>query len=204
MSGKRHWIFGVVLCCCLVSPVQVRAGVTTDGFMVAAAFLTNLSIHEGGHYIIAEQADARGNQIRFFTGENGNFFFGLSTVEEIDTRTQLSYNLAGEVASSYTFEWALKDYRENRSTFNQALLFFSGTDFLWYSLYAFYLSPHQSAMFDPVGIANDTGLHPNVIFGIALTQASLNALRVSTGRDLFIPYFTLDRYEAGFGVRVPF
>jgi hypothetical protein len=175
-----------------------------DSITVGMAFMSNLALHESAHYVVANDAGALGNQIQFFSGTGGSFFLGLSTVNDIDNRAKLSYNLAGEVATSYTFEWALSHYRDNPTLYNKSLLFFSGTDFLWYSLYAFYLSPQNNQMFDPVGIANDTGLSHNAVFAIVFTQFALNALRVSTGRDDIVPYFTLDTYQAGFGIRYRF
>ena len=171
---------------------------------VGLAFLTNLGIHESGHYIIANQSGAEGNHLNFFTRDRDNFFLGLSTVTNIDERAKPAYHLAGEVASSYTFEMALKQYREKDTVYNNALLFFSMTDFLWYTAYAFYLSPHENEKFDPIGISNTTGISRDTIFLIALTQSSLNAIRVYTNQDRLIPYYIIDRYFIGFGVKIPF
>lgn len=178
---------------------------------VGMAFLTNLGIHEAGHYIIADQSGAEGNSLNFFKKDKNSFFLGLSTVTNIDERARPSYHLAGEVAASYTFEFALQQYRNSSahspiysSTYNKALLFFSMTDFLWYTAYAFYLSPHENEKFDPIGIANSTGISRDTIFLIALAQSSLNAVRVYTNQDRFIPYYMLDRYSIGFGVKIPF
>ena len=183
---------------------QAHAFEPQDIPVVGLAFLTNLSIHEVGHYIMADQAGAEGNSLNFFKREQGSFFFGLSTVTNIDDKAKPSYHLAGEVASSYTFEMALKRYRDMDSTYNRALMFFSMTDFLWYTTYAFYLSPHQNDKYDPIGISNTTGISRDTIFLVALTQSSLNAIRIYTRQDMFIPYFSIDKYFIGFNVRVPF
>lgn len=171
---------------------------------VGLAFLTNLGLHEAGHYIMADQSGAEGNSLNFFKNDRDSFFLGLSTVTNIDDRAKPSYHLAGEVAASYTFEMALKRYREEGTTYNSALMFFSMTDFLWYTAYAFYLSPVENSKFDPIGISNSTGISRDTIFLVAFTQSSLNALRAYTGQDRFIPYFTIDRYSIGFSVKIPF
>ncbi len=183
---------------------QVQAFDFKDIPSVGLAFLTNLGIHETGHYIIADQAGAEGNSLNFFKKDRNSFFLGLSTVTNIDEKARPAYHLAGEVASSYTFEMALKRYREAETTYNSALLFFSMTDFLWYTTYAFYLSPHENEKFDPIGISNSTGISREAIFLIALTQSSLNAIRVYTHQDRMVPYFTIDRDFIGFSVKAPF
>jgi len=171
---------------------------------VGLAFLTNLGMHETGHYLIANQAGAEGNTLNFFTKDKNSFFLGLSTVTKIDNKAKPAYHLAGEVASSYTFELALRKYRESDTTYNRALMFFSMTDFLWYTTYAFYVSPYKNSKFDPIGISNTTGIDRGKIFLVALTHTSLNALRAYTGEDRVIPYYILDRNFIGFGVKVPF
>ncbi|MBI5755808.1 MAG: hypothetical protein HZA12_02685 [Nitrospirae bacterium] len=171
---------------------------------VGLAFLTNLSMHETGHYIIANQSGAEGNTLNFFTRDRNSFFLGLSTVTKIDDRAKPSYHFAGEVAAGYTFEFALRRFRENDTTYNHALLFFSMTDFLWYTTYAFYVAPYKNDKFDPIGIVNTTGISRDKIFLVALTHTSLNAIRAYTGQDRFIPFYMLDRHFIGFGVKVPF
>jgi len=187
-----------------ISSNQVLAFDLKDIPAVGAAFLTNLGIHEAGHYIMADEVGAEGNDLNFFKRDKDSFFLGLSTVTHIDQKARPSYHLAGELASSYTFELALKRYREMNTTYNRALLFFSMTDFLWYTTYAFYLSPHEDEKFDPIGISKSTGISRDAIFFVALTQSSFNALRVYTKQDRLIPYFVVDRYFIGFSVKVPF
>lgn len=188
----------------LISTPKVSAADLKDIPLIGLAFLTNLGIHETGHYVIANQAGAEGNTLDFFTREDNGFFLGLSTVTEIDSKAKPGYHLAGEVASNYTFELALKKYRENNTAYNRALMFFSMTDFLWYSTYAFYVAPHKNAKFDPIGISDTTGIDQDNIFLVALAHTSLNALRVYTGEDRVIPYYMLDKHFIGFGIRGTF
>ncbi|MEK6561306.1 MAG: hypothetical protein AABZ07_06190 [Nitrospirota bacterium] len=194
----------IILFITFIFSSRVSAVELKDIPAVGLAFLTNLGMHETGHYLIANQAGAEGNTLNFFTKDKNSFFLGLSTVTKIDNKAKPAYHLAGEVASSYTFELALRKYRESDTTYNRALMFFSMTDFLWYSTYAFYVSPYKNSKFDPIGISNTTGIDRGKIFLVALAHTSLNALRAYTGEDRVIPYYMLDRNFIGFGVKVSF
>jgi len=194
----------IVFIILFISSQKVSAAELKDIPLIGLAFLTNLGIHETGHYVIANQAGADGNTLNFFTKDKNSFFLGLSTVTKIDSKAKPGYHLAGEVASNYTFELALRKYRENNTTYNRALMFFSMTDFLWYTTYAFYVAPYQNGKFDPIGISNTTGIDREKIFLVALAHTSLNALRVYSGEDRVIPYYMLDRHFIGFGIKVPF
>ncbi len=175
----------------------------SDFASVGLAFLTNLVVHETGHAAVASYVGANGIDLQFMTKKDDRFFLGLSHVEHIDEKSRLPYSMGGEVAVSYTFEYALSDYRQKPSTYNKALMFFSGTDFLWYSIYAFYLTDGDEA-FDPNAVVDITGLSKGTIFGVALTQSLINAYRIYSGNDNIAPYFTLDKYSAVFNVRFIF
>ncbi|HEY4619553.1 MAG TPA: hypothetical protein VIH39_01715 [Nitrospirota bacterium] len=204
MKCKKVTASIIVFIILLISSPKVSAADLKDIPLIGLAFLTNLGIHETGHYVIANQAGADGNTLNFFTKDKNSFFLGLSTVTKIDSKSKPGYHLAGEVASNYTFELALRKYRENNTTYNRALMFFSMTDFLWYTTYAFYVAPYQNGKFDPIGISNTTGIDREKIFLVALAHTSLNALRVYSGEDRVIPYYMLDRHFIGFGIKVPF
>ena len=204
MKCKKVTASIIVFIILLISSPKVSAADLKDIPLIGLAFLTNLGIHETGHYVIANQAGADGNTLNFFTKDKNSFFLGLSTVTKIDSKAKPGYHLAGEVASNYTFELALRKYRENNTTYNRALMFFSMTDFLWYTTYAFYVAPYQNGKFDPIGISNTTGIDREKIFLVALAHTSLNALRVYSGEDRVIPYYMLDRHFIGFGIKVPF
>ena len=204
MKCKKVTASIIVFIILFISSQKVSAAELKDIPLIGLAFLTNLGIHETGHYVIANQAGAEGNTLNFFTKDKNSFFLGLSTVTKIDSKAKPGYHLAGEVASNYTFELALRKYRENNTTYNRALMFFSMTDFLWYTTYAFYVAPYQNGKFDPIGISNTTGIDREKIFLVALAHTSLNALRVYSGEDRVIPYYMLDRHFIGFGIKVPF
>lgn len=203
LNSKIIIIFTIIFLSVL--PVNASAFDYADIPAVGIAFLTNLGIHETGHFVVANQVGAEGNNLSFFKRDHDSFFFGLSTVTAIDDRAKPAYHLGGELASSYTFEYSLRRFRaHDRSTYNNALMFFSMTDFLWYTTYAFYVSPYQNGKYDPVGIAETTGIKKEAIFMVSLTQASLNALRIYTNKDMIVPSIVVDKYYIGFNVKIPF
>lgn len=170
---------------------------------IGMAFMTNLAIHETGHAVVANYVGADGIDLNFFTNKNGKFFLGLSNVDKIDERSRLPYSMGGEIAVNLTFEYALQEYRRGPTLYNKSLLFFSGTDFVWYSLYAFYLTnghPH----FDPVAVSEETGLSENLIFSVALAQTMLNTYRIYSSQDSIVPYISFDKYSTLFNLRFAF
>ncbi len=193
--------FFVWLIVALFSPTAVYALNLGDIFQVGAAFVSHVFVHESGHYIMAHMAGAKEVQLNFFTVQGGNLYLGLSTAKGLDPASSLSYKAAGEAAGSYLFDAALESYRTHPTTYNRSLLFFSGTDFLWYTLYAFYLTGNQNPSYDPVGIARETGLSAESILGIAAIQTALNAYRIYSGSDDVMPYIDLDKKWVEFGVR---
>lgn len=169
---------------------------------VGAAFLTNLVIHEVGHAVVAAYSDARGSKLKFFGKDGDTFFLGESFVNDIDPRSILPYTAGGEFFADVTFEHALKNYRKSPTMYNKSLLLFSGTDFLWYCAYAFYLTEGHSS-YDPVTISKETGMSGDKLIAAAIAKTAMNAYRIYSGTDKVIPYFTVDKYSASFNVVVP-
>ena len=168
-----------------------------------AAFLTNLAVHEFGHAVVADYVGVSSNRMAFFNKEGDQFFLGTSYVEGIEEESALSYTMGGEFFADLTFEHALQSYRNKPSGYNKALLFYSGTDFLLYSFYAFYMTDgHES--FDPNNVSKETGLSEDVIFSIVLAKTALNAYRIFSGNDTVIPYFTVDKDYAALNIAIPF
>ncbi len=167
------------------------------------AYITHIVIHETGHAAIANHVGADGISMEFLTNSGGNFFLGMSNVTSIDEDSILPYSVGGEFAANLTFEYALQDFRREPSLFNKSLLLFSGTDFLMYSLYAFYMTDGNPS-YDPIIISETTGLSKDVVFSAALLQTILNAQRLYSGHDRIIPYITLDRYSAIFNLKLIF
>ena len=178
--------------------------VPADLVQLGAAFMTHLSIHETGHYVMGHMGGAQDVQLDFFTQKNNSFFLGLSTAQGIDRDASLSYKMGGEAASSYLFEVALREYRYQPTAYNRALLFFSGTDFLWYSIWSFYVKDENNPAYDPVGISQETGLSPHAIVGAAFLQTALNAYRTTSGSDRLVPYINLDQSQAEMGIQFRF
>jgi len=81
-----------------------------DIAQVGMAFLTNMVIHESGHFFMANALGAQGNSLDFFTVRNGSFFLGLSTYTKMEKEGRLPYHLAGEFAASQIFKYALYQY----------------------------------------------------------------------------------------------
>ncbi len=175
----------------------------TDTALIGSAFLTNLVVHEFGHEVVANHVDAKGSKLDFLTNRDGSFFLGMSTVDQIDDNSRLPYHMGGEFFSDITFEHALRDYRQNPNMYNKALMLFSGTDFVWYSFYAFYLSDGNTD-FDPVSVQEETGLSNETIFSIALAKTLMNAYRVYSGQDHVVPYFTVDAHSVKVNVAITF
>ena len=183
----------------ILTPTTARSSEgwsVTDPLAIGLAFLSNLAIHESGHYLVAEGVGARDASLKFFIQEDGAFFFGLSTVRNLPEESSITYKLGGEIAASYTFEFALQGYRQRPTTYNAALLFFSGTDLFWYTAFAFYLAPEEDARYDPVGIREVTGFSRGTLLGAASAQLAANAYRVWSGTDRVVPSFSYDRRSA--------
>ncbi len=185
----------------LLTPIRAFAIGPGDLVQVTAAFFTSLTVHETGHALIADQMGAEGVSIQFFAQEDNNFALGLTKVRNLDRRSMLPFAMGGEIANSLDFEYALKLYRQQPTVYNRSLLLFSGTDFLWYTVYAFYISGGTSHS-DPLIIQQETGLSKEAILGVALTQSLLNLYRVTSCEDTIIPYFTYDRYSVNFMLRL--
>lgn len=185
-------------------PQGVLGAEPGDLLQIAMAFLTNLAVHESGHFIIGESVDAEENRLDFFSRKQGSFFLGLSTVKTIDERSKLPYVLGGEIATGVSFEVALNRYRSVPTIYSRSLLLFSGTEFLWYTVYSFYLAPSRDERYDPVAISRETGLSPEAILVIATTQTMLNAYRVFSGQDWLVPYFIFDQRSVSFLVGLRF
>lgn len=198
----KTFVFSGLMVLLVVSP-SWASGIA-DFFQAGGAYLTHIVAHEAGHNAMANMAGGQNVQMNFFQQKNGSFFAGVSSVEEIDRESVLPFRAAGLVASNYTFDVALSGYRAQPSTYNKALLFFSGTDFLWYSVWSFYIKGSNDPGYDPVGISQETGLSAETIVSVALFQTALNAFRIYSGDDSYVPYIAVNRTRMDIGVRVRF
>jgi hypothetical protein len=204
MKGARRIIGIVAVAAALCLPARAHAfEPLKDSAQIAAAFMTNLALHEVGHAAVGTFVGAEGVKTSFFSRRNGSFFLGYTEYKNLKKEARLPFLAGGPMMNGYTFEYALGDYRRNPNTYNKALLFFSCTDFLYYSLYAFYLAPGNDH-YDPTAIRHETGLSKEAVLGIALTQSLLNGMRVFNVQNRVVPYFAVDRFHASFNLRVQF
>jgi len=175
----------------------------SDAAQIAAAFMTNLAMHEVGHAAAGTMVGASGVNTSFFNTKNGSFFLGHTEYHNLKQEGRLPFLVGGPMMNSYTFDFALADYDRRPTTYNKALMFFSCTDFLYYSVYALYISKGNNH-YDPLAIRQETGLSRETILGVALTQTILNGMRAFNMQDRVVPYFEVDRYWASFNLRVSF
>ena len=197
----------MVVAVVVATPTRAQAAEgwsVTDPLAIGLAFLGNLAIHESGHYLIADGVGASDAKLKFFNQDDGAFFLGLSTATALPEESVLTYKLGGEIASSYTFELSLRSYGREPTTYNSALLFFSGTDFFWYTIFAFYLAPQEDQRYDPSGIREVTGFSRPTLLGAASAQLAANAYRVWSGSDVIVPSFSYDRRSAALNFTLRF
>ena len=82
-------------------------------------------------------------------------------------------------------------------------MFISGLDFLRYTIFSFYLSEGH-AHHDPVAVAARTPLSKEMMLGTAMAKTMMNAWRIYSGSDRFVPYFDVDKYSTTFNMMVTF
>lgn len=200
---KRLSVLIIFLLVLAAQTVNASESIPMEILQIGRAFFTNLTVHEYGHAIVGSSVGADGLSVTFFSKEKNNLFLGYTSIKRIDDCSYPSFALGGEIGSSMSFEFALQSYRMQPSTYNKALMFFSGTDFLWYSLYTFYVNKGNPES-DPNILHRETGISNDAIFAAALSQAVINGYRVLSGRDSIVPYFTYDRNSIGFHIKMPF
>ena len=187
----------------LSPPSASSAEYSSDAAAIGAAFFTHIFLHEVGHQVMAEESGADSPQMHFMSRKNGKFYPGRSTVKSIQPKSRLSYAGAGEAMASRTFEYALYSYHQKPTTYNKALMFFSCTDFLWYTLLANYVHPENDT-YDPNMIREETGIGKEALLGVVLTKSLLNAYRVYNEDAKFMPMVTIDTRSVGLMVRYEF
>ncbi|MCP3678160.1 MAG: hypothetical protein GY721_11385 [Deltaproteobacteria bacterium] len=183
---------------------SVLKGIVGKGIIdVGTALFTEVLLHEAGHYMVADYVGAESNSLTYLTSKDGQFFLGLSSVSGIDSRSRLPYSMGGEVAADFSFEYALSSYRRNPTLYNRALMLFSGTDLLRYTIYAFLLSDEHDAL-DPIAVTKYSGASKEALLSVAVVKTMLNAYRIYSGNDAVIPYFMVDRESATLMFRIVF
>ena len=170
---------------------------------IGAAYTTHLVLHEMGHQVVAHDAGATNSEMHFVSNKGGQFYLGVSTYDSIPSKSRLPYALGGERMTGLTFDFALESYREHPNTYNKALLFFSGADFLVYTLMANYVHPNAK-MHDPNLIGEETGCSKEVLLSLVLGKTLLNAYRVANAEVTFAPEVWVDERSAALLLRFPF
>ena len=184
-------------------PVKAYESGIIDIIQIGSAFATNLTVHEYGHAIVGSSVGAEGISVSFLSKRKNNLFLGYTSTSKINDNAYPSFALGGEIGVNMSFEYALHRFRTEPSTYNRALLLFSGTDFLWYSVYAFYFN-EDNLDSDPNILHRETGISKDAILAAAVTQSVLNSYRVYSGSDSVIPYMTFNKDSIGFHVKVSF
>ena len=179
--------------------MEAAKGLTAVGL----AYSTHIFFHELGHQVVADDVGAEAHNMYFMTKKNGRFYFGLSTYKSIPEESKLSYAVGGERMAGYTFEYALQSYRHKPTTYNKALLFFSGADFLLYTAMANYVDPDNN-FYDPNLIRKETGCSKDKLLGIVAAKTFMNAYRIMDEDANFVPYIMVDNHSASFMVRFKF
>ncbi len=182
---------------------DLNANRLSGALHIGAAALTSFASHELGHVVTADMYGAEGLKVEFLKSRDGSFFIGSSTYESIPDKSRLPFSMGGEMFSDYTFEYALASYRENPTLYNKSVMLISGVDLLRYTIFSFYIAePHEH--YDPVAVTQQTGLSKETLLGVAIAKTAINAYRVYSGEDRFIPYFDLTDRSATFNVMVKF
>jgi len=172
---------GLIVCLFFLPPAECACAFDLqDAAAIGAAYTTHLFMHEMGHQVVAEEVGADSPQMSFFTWKGGNFYPGLSTYKNIPDESKLPYAVGGERMTGFTFEYALQSYRRKPTTYNKALMFFSCTDFLAYSL------------------------SKEVLLSLVVAKSFLNAYRVMNQDARVIPMIWIDQESAALLLRIPF
>ncbi len=195
-------LLGILIMIALMAADPVKAEIK-DIIQVGSAFVTNLTVHEYGHAIVGSSVGADGISVSFLSKQKNNLFLGYTSTKKIDDDAYPSFALGGEIGVNMGFEYALYKFRKEPTTYNKALLFFSGTDFLWYTVYTFYFNEDNPDA-DPNILHRETGISKDALLAAAVTQSLLNGYRVFSGEDNVIPYLTFTSNSIGFNVKVPF
>lgn len=195
---------GLIVCLSFMPPAErALAFEFEDAAAIGAAYATHLFLHEMGHQVVAEEVGADSPRMSFFTRKGGTFYPGLSTHKSIPQESKLSYAAGGERMAGFTFEYGLQSYQRKPTTYNKALMFFSCTDFLVYTLMANYASP-KSNTYDPNLIREKTGLSKDVLLSLVIAKSLLNAYRVINPDAKVVPMIWLDEESAALLLHIPF
>ncbi|MGA1868675.1 MAG: hypothetical protein ACMUJM_09005 [bacterium] len=174
-----------------------------DIMHIGAAYSTHLLFHEMGHHILAYEVNAENHKMAFFVRQNGKMYPGLSMADSIPKESVLPYAAAGDQMAGITFEYGLQCYRRNPTTFNKALMLFSTTDFLIYTILGNYIND-DNEFYDTNIIRQETGCNKTALLSVALAKTMLNTYRIMSGDDRFIPMIQTGENWAAFVIKYSF
>ena len=183
--------------------ISAHASNLEDIASIGAAYITHIFLHEVGHQVVAEEVGADSPKMHFFTMKDCKLYPGLSTFKNIPKESKLPYAVGGERMAGYTFEYALKSYHHGPTSYNKALMFFSGADFLAYTLLANYVHPDND-LYDPNLIRAETGLSKEALLSLVMAKSIMNTYRVFNEDATFIPMIAVDKTCAALMVRFHF
>ena len=175
----------------------------SDLASIGSAYTMHIFLHEMGHQIVADDVGAESHRMNFFTSQNGKFYPGVSLYKSIPEESKLPYAAGGDRMAGYTFEYALQSYRQNPTTFNKALMFFSNVDFFTYTLMANYIYPDND-MYDPNIIREETGISKEMLLSFAAAKMLLNTYRIFDEDFPFVPLIEVNKDSAFFMLRFDF
>jgi hypothetical protein len=170
---------------------------------IGSAYSMHLFLHEMGHQIVADDVGAKSHRMSFFTSQNGKFYPGVSLYKSIPEESKLPYAAGGERMAGYTFEYALQSYRQNPTTFNKALMFFSNVDFLAYTVMANYVYPDNNR-YDPNIIREETGIGKEILLSFAAAKMLINTYRIFDEDVPFSPVIEVDKHSVFLKLRFNF
>ena len=210
----RIKIFPKVIAACFLLGILFMPNVTHASFFginfdfndlasIGSAYTTHIFFHELGHQIVADDVGADSHRMNFFTSKNGTFYPGVSLYKSIPEESKLPYAVGGERMAGNTFEYALQSYRQNPTTFNKALMFFSNVDFFAYTVLANYIDPDND-MYDPNIVREETGINKGMLLSFAAAKMLLNTYRIFDEDFPFIPVIEVDKDSAFFMLRYNF
>jgi hypothetical protein len=183
--------------------ISAHASNLKDIASISTAYMTHIFLHEVGHQVVAEEVGADSPKMHFFTMKDCKLYPGLSTFKNIPKESKLPYALGGERMAGYTFEYALESYHHGPTTYNKALMFFSGADFLAYTLLANYVHPDND-LYDPSLIRQEIGLSKEVLLSLVMAKSIMNTYRVFNEDATFIPMIAVDKTSASLLIRFYF
>ncbi len=195
--------------CCLAWLLFLNNGEGAYGFdpqdvaSIGAAYTSHIFLRALGHEAFNDEVGSDFHRMRFFTHETGTFYPELSLYENIPGKLNLSYVLDNDLMTGFTSEYALQSYRRQPTTFNKALMFFSGVDF-FANTFLFNRDEQDNDILDPDLDQEKAGFTKGMMLSMVAATTLLNAYRVMDRDANFIPMISLGTNGAFFMLHFDF